>query len=82
MSLPRRQFLAQAGAGLAGTLLTGLLSSAPGCVPARSAVRGQLRGGVAAVPVTDAPRVTTVVAWPPHSRSQAVARLVETALRL
>ena len=44
MPLPRRQFLAQAGAGLAGTLLTGLLSSTPGCVPARSAVRGQLRG--------------------------------------
>jgi LysR family transcriptional regulator, benzoate and cis,cis-muconate-responsive activator of ben and cat genes len=45
-------------------------------------VRGQLRGGVAAVPVTDAPRVTTVVAWPPHSRSLPVARLVTTALRL
>jgi phytoene dehydrogenase-like protein len=44
MSLPRRQFLVQAGAGLAGTLLTGLLSSIPGCVPARSVVRGQVRG--------------------------------------
>ncbi|MGI4865948.1 MAG: FAD-dependent oxidoreductase [Janthinobacterium lividum] len=40
----RRHFLEQAGAGLAGTLLTGLLSSVPGCTPARSAVQGQLRG--------------------------------------
>jgi len=45
-------------------------------------VRSQLRGGVVAVPVTDAPEVTTVIAWPPHSRSLDVARLVETALRL
>jgi phytoene dehydrogenase-like protein len=44
MSLPRRQFLTQASAGLAGTLLTGLLGSVPGCVPARSAMRGQVRG--------------------------------------
>jgi hypothetical protein len=44
MSLPRRQFIAQAGAGLAGTLLAGLVGSVPGCTPARSAVRGQLRG--------------------------------------
>ncbi len=40
----RRLFLEQASAGLASTLLTGLLSSVPGCTPARSAVRGQLRG--------------------------------------
>jgi protoporphyrinogen oxidase len=40
----RRYFLEQASAGLAGTLLAGLLGSAPGCTPARSAVRGQLRG--------------------------------------
>ncbi|TDN36070.1 FAD-dependent oxidoreductase [Hymenobacter sp. UV11] len=44
MSLPRRQFLTQASAGLAGTLLAGLVGSVPGCAPARSAVRGQLRG--------------------------------------
>jgi protoporphyrinogen oxidase len=44
MSLPRRQFIAQAGAGLAGTLLAGLVGSVPGCAPARSAVRGHLRG--------------------------------------
>jgi hypothetical protein len=40
----RRQFLAQTSTGLAGTLLAGLLSSVPGCEPARSAVRGQVRG--------------------------------------
>ena len=35
----------------------------------------------AAVPLTDAPHVTTVLAWPPHSRSRAVADLVRTAAR-
>lgn len=44
--------------------------------------RAQLRDDVAAVPVLDAPEVTTVIAWPPHSRSRAVADLVQTALRL
>ncbi len=44
MPLPRRQFLTQASAGLAGTLLAGLLGSVPGCAPARSAVQGRLHG--------------------------------------
>lgn len=35
-----------------------------------------------AVPVTDAPEVTTVIAWPPSSRSLAVASLVRSAARL
>ncbi|MFE6307481.1 LysR family transcriptional regulator [Nocardiopsis sp. NPDC057823] len=35
-----------------------------------------------AVPVVDAPEVTTVIAWPPHSRSRAVAALVRTAAGL
>lgn len=35
-----------------------------------------------AVPVIDAPDVTTVIAWPPGSRSQAVAALVRTATEL
>jgi DNA-binding transcriptional LysR family regulator len=45
-------------------------------------VRTQLRDGLTAVPVVDAPPVTTVIAWPPHSRSRAVADLVRTAIRL
>jgi hypothetical protein len=32
--------------------------------------------------VLDAPAVTTVIAWPPHSRSRAVAGLVQAATRL
>ncbi|WP_182878051.1 LysR family transcriptional regulator [Microbispora sp. H10670] len=35
-----------------------------------------------AVPVVDAPDVTTVIAWPPSSRSLAVASLVRCAARL
>ncbi|MBB6120538.1 LysR family transcriptional regulator [Nocardiopsis algeriensis] len=35
-----------------------------------------------AVPVVDAPEVTTVIAWPPGSRSRAVAALVRTASAL
>jgi LysR family transcriptional regulator, benzoate and cis,cis-muconate-responsive activator of ben and cat genes len=37
---------------------------------------------LATVPVVDAPTVTTVIAWPPHSRSRALASLVRTATRL
>jgi Transcriptional regulator len=36
----------------------------------------------AAVPLTDAPLVVTHIAWPPHSRSLALAGLVRTAARL
>ncbi|MGX6600535.1 LysR substrate-binding domain-containing protein [Micromonosporaceae bacterium Da 78-11] len=35
-----------------------------------------------AVPLIDAPRVTTVLAWPPHSRSRAIAGLVRAATEL
>ncbi|MFE9841472.1 LysR family transcriptional regulator [Streptomyces goshikiensis] len=35
-----------------------------------------------AVPLTDAPPVTTHIAWPPHSRSRALAGLIRTATRL
>lgn len=44
--------------------------------------RAGLSDAHAIVPVTDAPAVTTVIAWPPHSRSQTVADLVRTAARL
>ena len=36
----------------------------------------------AAVPLVDAPVVTTHIAWPPHSRSRALAQLVRTAVGL
>jgi DNA-binding transcriptional LysR family regulator len=45
-------------------------------------VRAHLRDDHVCVPVVDAPTVTTVIAWPPHSRSRAVATLVQTATRL
>lgn len=45
-------------------------------------VCAQLRDGLVTVPVADAPTVTTVIAWPPHSRSRAVAALVQAATRL
>ena len=40
------------------------------------------RSGHAVVPVVDAPRVSTVIAWPPQSTSRPLATLVRTALRL
>ena len=45
-------------------------------------VRLQLGSEHAVVPVVDAPRVTTVIAWPPHSTSLSLAALVRTATRL
>ncbi|WP_246394457.1 LysR substrate-binding domain-containing protein, partial [Pseudonocardia pini] len=45
-------------------------------------VRQGLREGLVAVPVVDAPSVTTLIAWPPHSHSRAVASLVRTATAL
>ncbi|HEY1699949.1 MAG TPA: LysR family transcriptional regulator [Trebonia sp.] len=56
------------------------LGRASAIVP--ESVRTHLHAGHAAVPVQDAPSVTTVIAWPPHSRSKAVADLVQTATRL
>ncbi|GAB2918580.1 LysR family transcriptional regulator [Rhodococcus aerolatus] len=41
--------------------------------------RANLRDEVAVVPLSDAPPVTTVIAWPPHSTSRGVAGLVRTA---
>jgi DNA-binding transcriptional LysR family regulator len=51
-------------------------------VIAPESVRANLRDDVVAIPVVDAPQVITVIAWPPHSRSKAVADLVRTATRL
>ena len=44
--------------------------------------RSWLWSAHAAVPLTDSPHVTTVLAWPPHTRSLAVAGLVRTAAQL
>jgi LysR family transcriptional regulator, benzoate and cis,cis-muconate-responsive activator of ben and cat genes len=44
--------------------------------------RANLRDDLAVVPLSDAPQVTTVIAWPPHSTSTGVAGLVRTAARL
>lgn len=44
--------------------------------------RANLLEGLAAVPVVDAPAVTTVIAWLPHSRSRALADLVCVATRV
>ncbi|MCO5969045.1 LysR family transcriptional regulator [Actinoallomurus soli] len=44
--------------------------------------RPHLGEGLVAVPVLDAPPVTTVIAWPPHSRSLALAGLIRVAVRL
>ncbi|MFF6948603.1 LysR family transcriptional regulator [Streptomyces iakyrus] len=59
-----------------------LIALGRACWIAPESCRTQLRDGLAAVPVPDAPKVTTVIAWPPHSRSRAVADLVRTALRV
>lgn len=52
------------------------------CAVSPESCRAQLHADLAAVPVLDAPTVTTVIAWPPHSRSRAVADLVRIATRL
>ncbi|MGW4633824.1 LysR family transcriptional regulator [Nocardia sp. NPDC004415] len=52
------------------------------CAVVPESLRAQLRDDHAVVPVPDAPPVTTVIAWPPHSRSRAVADLVHTATNL
>ena len=45
-------------------------------------VRTHLHDDIVTVPVLDAPSVTTVIAWPPHSRSLPLAQLIRTATRL
>ncbi len=64
------------------TQLLQLISLGRTLVLAPESVRSLLRDDVVAVPVVDAPSVTTVIAWPPHSRSQAVADLVRISLEL
>lgn len=64
------------------TQLLQLIALGRTCAVLPESCRSQLHDDLAAVPVRDAPLVTTVIAWPPHSRSAAVAGLVRTALRL
>ncbi|WP_033212664.1 LysR family transcriptional regulator [Kitasatospora phosalacinea] len=49
------------------------------CAVLPDSCRTQLRDDVAAVPVPDAPRVTTLLAWPPDSRSRPLADLLRAA---
>ncbi len=49
---------------------------------APQSVADQVGEGVVAVPLIDAPEVSTVIAWPSHSRSRELARFVATALAL
>ncbi|MFE1808692.1 LysR family transcriptional regulator [Streptomyces sp. NPDC059533] len=64
------------------TQLTQLIGLRRACAVVPESARAGLRDGLTAVPVTDAPQVTTVIAWPPHSRSTAVAGLVRAATAL
>ncbi|GAB2951932.1 LysR family transcriptional regulator [Streptomyces pseudoechinosporeus] len=59
-----------------------LIALGRACWIAPESCGAQLRDDLAAVPVLNAPPVTTVIAWPPHSRSRAVAGLVRAATRL
>ncbi|MFJ7631553.1 LysR family transcriptional regulator [Streptomyces sp. NPDC097595] len=64
------------------TQLTQLIALGRACAVVPESGRSGLGSGLAAVPVSDAPHVTTVIAWPPHSRSTAVAGLVRAATAL
>jgi DNA-binding transcriptional LysR family regulator len=59
-----------------------LISLGRACAVLPESAQAHLRDNLAAVPVLDAPKVTTVIAWPPHSRSRALAGLVQAATRL
>lgn len=62
--------------------LLGLIALGRAAAVLPESCRIHLRHDLAAVSVPDAPPVTTVIAWPPHSRSRAVAGLVRAATRL
>ncbi|MFE3192411.1 LysR family transcriptional regulator [Nocardia sp. NPDC059240] len=64
------------------TQLLQMIALGRACAVMPESSRTHLRDEHATVEVLDAPTVTTVIAWPPHSRSQAVAALVRTATRL
>ncbi|MBW8803881.1 MAG: LysR family transcriptional regulator [Catenulisporales bacterium] len=64
------------------TQLTQLIALGRACAVVPESSRTGLREDLIAVPVLDAPHVTTVIAWPPHSRSMVVAGLVRAATAL
>jgi DNA-binding transcriptional LysR family regulator len=64
------------------TQLLQLIALGRACAVLPESSRAHLRGEHATVPVLDSPPVRTVIAWPPHSRSRAVAGLVRTATDL
>ena len=64
------------------TQLFGLIALGRASVVMAESGRVHLREDLVAIPVVDAPTVTTVIAWPPQSRSAAVAALVRTATQL
>jgi LysR family transcriptional regulator, benzoate and cis,cis-muconate-responsive activator of ben and cat genes len=63
------------------TQLYQLIALGRACAVLPESCRADQRDDLAVVPVLDAPRVTTVIAWPPHSRSRPLADLVRTASR-
>lgn len=64
------------------TQLLQLISLGLACAIVPESVVPHLNGGHAVIPVSDAPPVTTVVAWLPQRTSQALADVVRTATRL
>lgn len=64
------------------TQLLQLIALGRACALVPESLQAHLRDDHATVPVPDAPAVTTVIAWPPHSRSKAVADLVRIATSL
>ncbi|WP_435172540.1 LysR family transcriptional regulator [Actinacidiphila sp. bgisy145] len=64
------------------TQLLQLISLGRAAAVLPEASRAGLHEGLTAVPLTDAPTVTTVIAWPPHSTSRPLAALITTATRL
>ena len=59
-----------------------LIALGRACAVLPESVRSHLGDDLATVTIVDAAPVTTVIAWPPHSRSRAVAGLVRAATRL
>ncbi len=64
------------------TQLTQLITLGRACALMPESLRAELRDDHAVIPVPDAPPVTTVIAWPPHSKSKPIADLVHTATHL